>query len=437
MGRFATPGPENLPMSFELRTCRTLVPFLIACSCSAGPEAGGRTAGNGGAGATSTSGGSVSVGSGGAPTNLGGGIGVTFGGKNTGNVGGGDTCAVASSDAELVKEPVDIILVLDNSGSMADELEGVEKNINVNFAKVLTDSNVDYRLILVSRHRKDARTASEEASTSVCVSAPLSGLATCPGPKPVLSNRFFQYSIKIESTNSFDQILGTYAKADSKFDLTDVGWKEWLRPGAKKVFLEMTDDNEDMTVASFLSQLTSMAPEHFGTDPSHLNFTFHSIIGIKERSPATAPYTKDDPIEHAKCEGNDNVVENAGETYQELSIKTGGLRFPLCQFDAYDTVFRTIADDVIVKSSVACDFAIPAAPAGTTLDLSKVAVKASVNGADVEYGQAAMMSACEPGAFYISQNRIFLCPQTCDSLKADPRASVDVLFKCESTIIIR
>src|SRR5258708_4889745 len=106
--------------------------------------------------------------------------GLNVGVSDSGTPGGGDTCATASAGAMLVKQPVDIILVLDNSGSMADELEAVEENINGAFAQILNAAAVDYRVILISRHRKDVRAASGESSTSVCVEAPLSGLAMCP-----------------------------------------------------------------------------------------------------------------------------------------------------------------------------------------------------------------------------------------------------------------
>ena len=99
---------------------------------------------------------------------------------DAGTAGGGRHCATTSAGAMLVKQPVDIILVLDNSGSMADELAAAEQNINVNFAQILTAAAVDYRVILISRHRKDVRAMSGESSTSICVEAPLSGLAKCP-----------------------------------------------------------------------------------------------------------------------------------------------------------------------------------------------------------------------------------------------------------------
>src|SRR5437773_494581 len=70
---------------------------------------------------------------GGSGPSAGGGSGAnsgSLGGLNVGSTGdsgtAGDTCATTSAGAMLVKQPVDIILVLDNSGSMADELSAVE-----------------------------------------------------------------------------------------------------------------------------------------------------------------------------------------------------------------------------------------------------------------------------------------------------------------------
>ncbi len=349
-----------------------------------------------------------------------------------------DTCATASATPTLIKEPVDIILVLDNSGSMADELDAVEKNINLNFATILQQSGVDYRVILISRHRRDVRAASGESSTSICVSAPLSGLAVCPGPKPVNSERFYQYSIKIESTDSFDQILATYGMRDAKFDLTQIGWSEWLRPGAKKVFLEMTDDNAVLPVDTFVQKLAQLAPAQFGSDPAHPTFVWHSIIGIQEKAPPATPYQPDEPIQTATCKGGGDTVANAGLFYQDLSKRTGGLRFPICEFASYDTVFKTIANDVVVKSQLACDFDIPTPSDGKELDLTKVAVaytKAGM-GEPIQFGQAPTSAACQPNAFYIASNHIYLCPDTCQTVKADNSAKVDVLFTCQSTIIV-
>jgi hypothetical protein len=148
-----------------------------------------------------------------------------------------------------------------------------------------------------------------------------------------------------------------------------------------------------------------------------------------------------EPLVTTECKSNGAVIESYGPTYQELSIRTGGLRFPICQFPGYDAVFRAIAADVIVKSEIACDFPIPPPPAGETLDLTKVAVsKRRLDGTPLApYGQAASPAECQADAFYIdeAENRIYLCPETCAALDADPAGGVDVLFTCESTIIVK
>ena len=410
--------------------------FALALGCSAGggSDAPSRGGPGGGAGSSSSAGGSGFIPSTGAS---GGGQVILPGGDGTAGVGSGPTCATASAAATLIKEPVDIILVLDNSGSMEDELDAVEKNINVNFANILQQSGVDYRAILISRHRKAARADSEEASTSICVSSPLSGLAACPAEAPVNSDRFFQYSIKVESTDSFDRILSTYNTKD-KFKLTELGWSEWLRPGAKKVFLEMTDDNPALAVDTFVQKLTALVPANFGTVEKP-NFVFHSIIGIKEKSPATTPYEPAEPIETAVCTSGGDTVANAGAGFQELSRRTGGLRFPICAFSAYDTVFSEIASDVVTKSRLACDFDIPTPSDGQTIDLSKVAVAYTQGGATAasKFGQVLTSADCQADAFYIENNHIYLCPDTCTAVKADGAAKVDVLFTCESTIILK
>jgi len=415
------------------------VPILVlaaaACSASSGPvgEAVGENGGSSGTSSIPGSGGTSSI-----PGSGGTGAIITAGNAGSGG-SSGDTCGVTSAMGHLVKEPVDIIVILDNSGSMEEEMGAAEENINVNFAQILDTNSVDYRVILLSRHRDGPR-GSEEENTSICVSQPLSGLATCPGPDPVFSDRFFQYSDKVESHDSFDNILLWYDLVDDDDDsLAPNGWGPWLRAGAKKVFVEMTDDNEDtMTAAAFTEALTAKSPENFGT-PDEPNFTFHSIVGVDEKANPTEAYLPTEPVQMAVCNGNGAVIENPGVTYQDLSIATGGLRFPLCQFPGYDAVFRRIAEDVVVTSSIDCSFPIPAPPAGTELDLGKVAVSYKPgDGTDpVEFGQVLDPADCQENAFHISEDMttIELCDEACSALQEDPFAMVDVLFKCESTII--
>ena len=102
----------------------------------------------------------------------------------------GQGCALSRVVLREPRRPIDIILVLDNSVSMAGELEAVERNINTHFARILEESGADYRVILISRHRTADRTRIGEARTAVCITEPLSALAGCPASAPGHSERF-------------------------------------------------------------------------------------------------------------------------------------------------------------------------------------------------------------------------------------------------------
>src|SRR5450432_2437007 len=138
-----------------LTICAGVTLFVAGCSASSSGSGSGVRPSADAAGSANIDP-SSGAGSGGA-----GSINTGNGDGSGGVVTPGDACVITSATATLIKEPVDIILVLDNSGSMADELQAVEDNINQNFATILQQSGVDYRVILISRHRRDVRAASE------------------------------------------------------------------------------------------------------------------------------------------------------------------------------------------------------------------------------------------------------------------------------------
>lgn len=362
-----------------------------------------------------------------------------------------NACVVARAETVESKDPVDIIVVVDNSASMGDELAATESNINESFAEILERSGLDYRMIALTLHRRANRTGFGQSATMLCVTEPLSGLDDCTAaPEPRFSERFFQYSTRIQSDDSFDVLLDTYAPPfefddrEDQFGNAPQGWSEWLRPGVKKVILEMSDGNENMAADDFLRAMSELDPESFGADPGQPGFVFHSIVDIAEKADVSAAYLPTEEVEPQTCttlaRGVTNSLATSGEVYQEVSRRTGGLRFPLCQPDAYDVVFREIAGRVIAQSDVACDFPVPEAPAGRTLDLESVSVviEHDLTGTAANtLGQARLAADCGADAFFIEGGRIQLCPEVCSSVRGEEGARVDVLFGCESTIIVR
>jgi hypothetical protein len=260
----------------------------------------------------------------------------------------------AGAAPEVCTPPlVDIVLIIDNSGSMDVGTQQAELALP-SFALRLEQGDVDYRVILISRHRAGSRALSAEASTSVCVASPLSGLSACPAARPVPSPRFFQHSIKIDATDSFERVLEAATTPDS-FGLTSVGWLEWLRPGARVEFVEITDDDSALSPEAFVSGLAELAPERFSATVNAPGFIFHSITGIDTRAAGNGNvYLPDEPIEPGRCVRLEGSPNNAGEAYQELSRATGGLRLPVCPSSALTTRLNVVASDVAARTASAC-----------------------------------------------------------------------------------
>jgi hypothetical protein len=86
-----------------------------------------------------------------------------------------------------------------------------------------------------------------------------------------------------------------------------------------------------------------------------------------------------------------------------------------------------------IRSAVAveCTYSVPAPPAGQTLDLNKVNVE--YNGNEVGYNNTA---TCDQGWQYANNNsQIVLCGSTCDQVKADPSAKIQLAFGCDTVVI--
>lgn len=352
-------------------------------------------------------------------------------------------CVDVPAPVEVTLESVDIVLLLDNSNSMADELEAVERSINTDFAQVLSSSEVDYRVILLSRHRRLARTRSLQ-STFVCVESPLSALPSCQAlerTEPGFSNRFFHYSLRLGSKDSLSVAVDTFQPpfqlGRDEFGKAPSGWSGWLRPGARPVFVAMTDDDSEMSAESFVAELAELSPERFGT-LAEPKFIFHSIVGIDQKADPVAAYQPEEPLIEATCvsETGSNRVENSGPTYQELSRMSGGLRFPLCEFEHFDVVFRRIAQSVVQSRSVACEFPVPEPPANQVLDLGALSISATLGDSEevLTMQQVAAAGACRPGAFFLEADMVQLCPAACEQIRQNPEASVSVLFGCDNVL---
>jgi hypothetical protein len=424
-------------------TATMLAAIVTAC---ASKEPGRRVPGQGSGGAgTKDAGGSEKHDSG---------VDAAGGGKLDAGSGAGDdrdaradvdaaglTCGVQTSEAVVAESrPVDVIFVIDNSGSMSNEIKAVEDNINENFARIIEDSGADYRVIMLSHH-------GSYTSQRICIESPLSGASCDPVPAaPVNGARFFHYDFDVQSWDSLCRILETFDVPDTHaFTLT--GWQEWLRPEALKVFVEITDDDVGCSTArgnftmqtgadpvadaaaiasAFNTALLALSPAQFGTKEAP-NYVWHSIIGIKANTPAGSAWLPKAPLQTGIC----SSAYGAGEGYQMLSIATGGLRYPVCDDNDFDAVFGAIAGEVVKNANVHCHFAVPEAPEGKYVDLDTIRVDYTPGtGGAVEHLERVDDSKCSNKGFTVASGDVKLCDAACTRVRADATAKLSVRFEC-------
>ncbi|MBK7581763.1 MAG: hypothetical protein IPI67_16335 [Myxococcales bacterium] len=451
----------------------------LASACSAsdsgsGPGGGAGVGGTNGTGATGGTGAGGAAGTGGGAATDGGGTGGGLnldGGLNDGKIDPDAACDLQKYQATVTKQPMDIIFVVDNSCSMSNEMVGVQNNINTNFAQIIAQSGIDFRVIVIGEHGPAV------GDQSLCIGPPLGGKPctgvtanTAPGNNPPV---FYQYDHDdVESWDSWCKMMDWYNKPD-RYNLAPNGWTEWLRKEAFKTFVEVTDDQANCTLPTssstyypscsspgsplcysdgnsastgqsaaqqFDKELLALDPVQFGTAQAR-NYVWHSVVGIaKNPNNTTGLYEPTDPITLTEC----STAVQAGTGYQALSILTGGLRYPVCEGLGFDVLFKKIAEGVIKGAKIQCDFPMPDPPAGKELDPKTIQIEytPSAGGSSEKFSQVADATACKPGAFYIipggdaggdaGGGSLVLCADTCTKVQGDNQANIEIVALCKS-----
>jgi hypothetical protein len=415
------------------------VTLSYACSDDPSNTTTGATQGSPtGPGGGSSQGGSGAQGGGGD-----GGIMLTTGGS--GGTGTGGACADVVVEADVKIKPADIIFVIDNSGSMNEEIQAVEQNINVNFAQIIGASMVDYRIIMLTDHGS--------GTWDVCIGPPLSNTVDCNGPPVENPGLFYHYSVNVQSTDSLCKILNTIygpmggGEAD-QYNLYPQGWISLLRPEAVKVFVEITDDSiscnwngnnytdyasiqqGQQTAVDFDQDLLAHAPGQFGT-VAQRNYLFYSIVGMPANAQSmNGEWNEFDPVQSGTCP----TGVSPGYGYQWLSKGTEVLRFPVCNTQSYDAIFNDIAAGVVEGTEVPCEIAVPEPPPGKTLDPNSLSVLYTPGGGGPtqEFEQVPSAAACglADNRFYVENDTIYLCPAACDAVTLDQMATLEVKVQC-------
>jgi hypothetical protein len=296
--------------------------------------------------------------------------------------------------ADNEPQPADIIVVVDNSGSMSFEALSVQANLDA-FSQQIIDSGIDVHVVLMSRYPGDGNGPNGE-ETGICIDPPL-GSGGCPADDTNLPV-FEHIGDSISSNDALEKLLYHEPK-----------WKQALRDDAALHFVIVSDDESALDAASFDNQLKAL-------DPQYADYELHGIV----------------------CTSQCAEAEAIGQVYIELGMLTGGIVADLCDQD-FQPVFDQLATEVIGGATIACEWPIPEPPPGESFDPAKVNVEfLDGQGGGFEIGwveSEADCAAVADGWYYDDPDAptmIRACPQTCDQIQGIATGTIEITLGCET-----
>jgi len=324
----------------------------------------------------------------------------------------GEQCLSQMLDAELSYRPVDVLMVVDTSSSMGDAIAAMQASINQDFAAILDQSGLDYRVIVAAGY------------PDVCIAMPLSGTDCNPAPAvPAVTAQYAHYGQATGSGAFLDNIVA-WATAPDPYGLLPGGYVDALRPDSVKTIVGMTDgtsaSNDTSLADAFDAALLGLPGNPFGTAGDR-QYTFHLFTSMPVNNPPSMPW------------GPADALQGQGHSIQQVAVLTGGLRFPFTQTEDFGSVFNVIATGVVDATPVSCEFPIPTPPEGETIDPDTIEIDYTPGGMGQPetFHQVVGPADCAADAFYISGDTVYLCPQACTIVQGDATAHLDVRYGCD------
>lgn len=191
--------------------------------------------------------------------------------------------------------PVDIVWVIDQSGSMSGEIAMVKANMNA-FASFISTQKVDYRVVLVAARYNHSR--------AICIAQPLAG------PNCGDGQRFRQIDQSVGSHDALTRLQQHIGTIES-----------FMRPGSIRHFVAVTDDESSLPGVAFDALLRARSPDY-------ADYVFHSIVGLN----------------------GGGCVAGVGNQYITLSNLTQGLKAHICNAN-WAQVFNALGQNVATATT--------------------------------------------------------------------------------------
>jgi len=309
-------------------------------------------------------------------------------------------CTSTSRTADQALAPVDIIWVVDTSGSMNEERAQVQGALN-DFSTFIESAGIDEHVILLADPSE----------------------MTVPPPLGTNPAKFLHVPQPIESHDSFQHIIDRYPD-----------YQAFLRPGAVVHIVEVTDDESDWSESQFESALAGLTSPGISPD-----FHFHAIC-----SEETVLFTPPPPLPAVTgpCQNGlgGTGADGVGKIYMDTAAAHDGVWRSICSTD-WQPIFDELAQAATVGVELPCTFEIPTPPDNQTLDPDRVNFVYTAGGSTSPVTVPRVDSAADcgsgPGWYYdnpAAPTQILTCPATCSTLEGDPDGQVDIAFGCATVV---
>jgi hypothetical protein len=298
-----------------------------------------------------------------------------------------EECAGSRTEAERTLRPVDIVWVVDNSGSMDEEAVLVQQEMNDFVASISSSGIDDYHVVLIT----------EESWVTV------------PDPLGSDTERFRFVKEDVQSNEPLADLL-------DRFD----DYAGFLRADAITHFVVVTDDESWIEAGDFISMM--------GSKVGH-EFKVHVIASPPNESVQCTLL----PI-LCICEGSYGQSAAPGNQHYKAAMMTGGLAFSICE-DDWSVLFTELATAIGVSAPIPCELLVPEPEAGGVLDPGLVNVvftpPDATDGAAIPGVPNADGCGTGPGWYYDDPAQpmtIHLCPSSCTAAEAG--GALDIQLGC-------
>jgi hypothetical protein len=308
-------------------------------------------------------------------------VGAAGGGGGTDMVDVPDGCKSIQSESPVERGAVDIIWIIDNSGSMLDEYNRVKENINA-FANDIQGAGIDHHVITIT-------------GAAVAFVFPTGDPAA--GTALGMDATHYKYvQTEVASTDAMDVLVASFSQ-----------WSSFLRPGAPTHFVVVTDDDQrppvNLDAAGFKTKMEGLLGHPF---------IYHSIAS-----------------EAPTCAG----ASNPGAQHYALSDMTGGLKVSICIAD-WSGVFGPLKDAVVQSVPLPCSFDILDPPEGMELEKERVNFEYTADmGTAMPWPRANQAADCGDNIGWYYDNfdaptKIELCSAGCEAVSGGGKISI--VFGC-------